>query len=175
MIIHEGITKQQLEELINYSNTDGELKLTTSDAKRFKDKSAFEIWLRKGRKIYTMTNPEGKLLGIIWYGKKPVPKDKAYITSFDHGIYGITFAIRIYGNARGKGLAKEFIIYAWKLYKATKDYLESNAKGIWLEVKEDNLRAIGSYGRFGFTKVSSPDIKGRIIMIYPKSKGIKNI
>ncbi len=161
----EGITEKQIEELIAYSNSDELVKKNTGDLIRFKDRANFDKWARVERKIYTLANSEDELLGIVWFRTMALPLNKKFILNFDKEKYGITFAIRIYGKARGKGYAEEFLNWALDKYLKTKDYLENDHKGFFLETRKDNLAAIKLYSKFGFKVVSKPDKNERVIMI----------
>lgn len=93
-----------------------------------------------------------------------MPKNMHYATSLNTNHYTITFAIRLYENARGKGLSKNFIKKAWEKYSQTQEYLENPAKGIWLETNIYNFSAINSYKKIGFRLVSKPKKDGKVIM-----------
>lgn len=159
-----GITEKQIERLIHYSNTDKQVKINTFDAIRFANRQTFDKWRKISRRIYTLTNNLGDLLGIIWFRRQALPLDKDYYFNFDKEFFGTTFAIRIYGLARGKGLSKTFLDKAFKEYKKTKVYLNSVKKGMWIETRKDNLSAISVYKKFGFKIVSKPDKINRIVM-----------
>ena len=161
----DGITIRQISELIKFSNTDPLILSTTRDKERFKDKKTYNDWLSKGRKIYTLIDTHKKLLGIIWFGIKNMPKNIHYYSSLDTGHYTITLAIRLYEHARGKGLSKIFINKAWDLYKETKEYLQNPNKGIWLETNINNFPAISAYKNLGFKLVSKPGADGKVLMI----------
>lgn len=166
-IVCEGITLRQIGELIKFSNTDPIILSTTRDEERFTDKAAFDAWYQKLRKVYTLVDEHKKLLGIIWFGNKLMPKNTHYSSSLDTSHYAITFAIRLYGNARGKGLSKNFIDKAWGMYCESEEYLRNPNKGIWLETNINNFPAISAYKKIGFVLVSKPDDKGRVIMCQP--------
>lgn len=93
--IIEGITEEQMTQLLYYSQTDPGIERFTSDKGRFGSPEAYDAWLQKGRSIFTLTNEEGSLLGIVWLGEEVMPK-RNFIRDFNAGDYGITFAIRIY-------------------------------------------------------------------------------
>jgi len=144
--IKKGISEKQIDQLIEYSLTDESVGKFTSDRERFKDRQAFDEWRKKGREITVMTNDNGDLLGIFWDGFMEMPLgDKKYDK---------TFAIRIYGEARGKGLAFGFMKNCIK------------GKGYWLETSDDNLAAKALYSKFGFKQVSEVDENGKIIMVF---------
>lgn len=163
--VTEGIMPNQISQLIKFSNTDKIIMKTTSDATRFRDKKSFYTWRKKGKKIYTMEDQLGKLLGIVWFGEKRLASNKKFIKKFDFKKYGITFSIRIYTEARGKGLSYGFMRDSWERFKKTKDYNKNPNNGIWLETNQDNLPAVSLYKKFGFETISASDENGRIIMI----------
>lgn len=150
---NKGINDKQIDQLIEYSQRDENIGKFTSDKERFKNREAFEEWTKKKRTVFTLSDTLGNLLGIIWLGPKPLPTRK-YQTKVDSGKYQTSFAIRIYGEARGKGLALDFM-------KRSID-----TEGIWLEVSEENIAAKSLYSKFGFCQVSQPDENNKIIMIY---------
>ena len=143
--IKKGILDRQIDQLIEYSLNDESVGKFTSDRERFKNRQAFEGWQQKGREIFTLNN-NNNLVGIVWTGlkEKQIGGKK----------YNKTFAIRIYGEARGKGLALGFMRSCIK------------EKGYWLETSNDNLAAKALYSKFGFKEVSKVDENGKIIMIY---------
>lgn len=149
----KGLSSKQIDQLIDYSLTDDAVAKFTSDRERFKDREAFAKWKEKGREIFTLTNENDDLLGIIWLGIKKLP-ERNYLEKVDSEKYQSSFAIRIYGEARGKGLSLDFM----------KDCLKMD--GVWLEVSDDNLAAKSLYGKFGFRQVSEVDENNKIIMIY---------
>jgi len=138
-IFKSGITESQINELINYSNTDHQIIQFTSDKTRFADLSAYKLWFsKKNPTIYTLTDKSNHLCGLIWFE-------------------GDTFAIRLYDKARGKGLSLDFMKQAFDDFKP---------KNVWLKTSADNLPAISTYKKFGFKQTTEPDDKGKIIMTY---------
>ncbi|HKB88047.1 MAG TPA: GNAT family N-acetyltransferase [Patescibacteria group bacterium] len=160
--VSSRISNLQIDQLIYYSNTDSVIRKFTSDAKRFLNRSSYEKW-KKERNVYILSDNSNDLFGIVWFGEKEIPKKK-FIYKFDSSKYGITFAVRIYGEARGKGLSANFIEEAMRLYKRSEDFKKIKNQCIWLETNKDNLPAINSYKRVGFEQVSEPDNEGRILM-----------
>ena len=154
-LVKRGISDKQVKELINYSKKDSLVKKFTSDTKRFKDLSSYEAWRTNGKSIYTLTNREGDLLGIIWFSKKS--------SGFLH--YPFTFGIRTYGGARGKGLARNFMQSSFEAFTRSKTYTSSREKGVWLEVTPENVHAIKLYADFGFKEAGNSQ-KGKIIMLF---------
>ncbi len=161
----EGITEKQITQLIEYSTTDPVVQKFSSDAKRFQNRTAFDTWLKKGRSIYTLVNKSGDLVGIVWIGKSAFPKCKFLPeqNSLQTKNYPFTFAIRLYGEARGKGLAKTVTKTALSKFAQTKEY-QMTGSGFWLEVSHDNTAAIKTYQSL-FIQVSDPDEKRKVVMV----------
>lgn len=145
--IDKSLTEDQIEELIRHSSNDPEVVKNTSDSRRFKDREAYDKWLQSNPSVYVLTNESNKLLGIVWVQKMG--------NSLVGNEFDTTFAIRLYGEARGKGLS------SWFIDEAFKKYGEAN---YWLRTSSDNVTAIKTYERLGFKTVSSPDAENKIIM-----------
>lgn len=150
--IRKGILDKQINQLIEYSLVDESVGKFTSDKERFKNRESFFKWKEKGREIFTLNNENDDLLGIIWMGLKGLP-ERNYQIEIDPKKYKFSFAIRIYDEARGKGLAIKFM----------RQCLKKN--GVWLEVSDDNLAARSLYSKFGFKQVSETDNNNKIIMV----------
>lgn len=142
IFIKQGISDCQIHQLIEYSNTDPDVKKFTSDSVRFKDLSSFKKWLSLGRIIYTLSDLHQNLLGIIWFGHKNPPINIPA---------NFTFAIRIYGPARGKGLSQNFMKTAFT--DLLQNQKQSQITGFWLSTSKDNSTAIHTYEKFGFQKI----------------------
>jgi GNAT superfamily N-acetyltransferase len=136
--LKEGIGEKQINDLIWYSNNDEKILANTGDLERFKDRMTYGEWLKKSRTIYCLVSGE-KLVGIVWFGKSGE---------------GFTLAIRMYGEARGKGLSTGFLKTTIEMYKKTKEYVEAENKLIWLETGCSNCPAIKTYQNCGFKEVS---------------------
>lgn len=147
--IKEGINERQVDQLLLYTRTDPEIARFTSDTERFSSKEKIKKWLRKEEKVvYCLVDKRDTLLGIVWFSKKV------------WGNYNVTFAIRLYGKVRGKGLAYWFMGECFKMYNQ-----KFKARKFWLEVSKDNLPALKIYKRFGFKKMAESDKPGKIIMV----------
>src|SRR5688572_23736118 len=103
--IQNGIQEKQIDQLIEYTNSDKLVKTQTNDLSRFKNKDTFLDWIERKRIINTLIDSNENLLGLIWFSKSILPK---------RADYPFTFAIRIYGMARGKGFGLPFMKYAFK-------------------------------------------------------------
>ena len=135
MEIKDVLSEKNIRQLIEYANNDESVKRFTSDPKRFKDRESFENWLKKGRKIYCLINENTDLMGISWFG----PEGE-----------GFTFGIRIYGEARGKGLGYGFLKETMDDYMKEEEYQKAKNKDFWLETSKDNIAAIKIYEKLGF-------------------------
>ena len=152
--IAEKLAEKQIEQLIEFSNSDPEILANTRDAERFKDRKGFDVWISKPKKIFVLTNDDQDLLGIIWFPKSTLALDKRY---------GIGFAIRIYPPARGKGLSRSFTNEAIERLKQTDFYKNIPNKGIFLDSLIQNKKAHSLYEKLGFKEIGEKD--GRIVMI----------
>lgn len=160
--ISEGITLSQIQDLIYYSREDSLIKQTTTDSKRFKDKKTANLWL-KNRNVYTLSDEE-KLYGILWFGDKEMP-DANYPADFNPKKYGITFGIRIYDKARGKGFSQKLYTEGIDLYKQTEDYKKILNKKIWLSTNANNYIAVSLYKKIGFKEITRDLKRGKILMV----------
>jgi ribosomal protein S18 acetylase RimI-like enzyme len=168
LIIAEGITDSQIEELIHYSNNDPIILKTTSDIIRFGNIEAVKDWLKKKRKIYTLVDDANRLFGIVWFGEEKMP-DAKYPIDFEPNKFEITFGIRIYGDVRGKGYSIKLFKESLKKYKQTDAYKQIENKNIWLTTNIDNPVAIALYKKLGFKEVLNDKSKNKLIMISSRS------
>ncbi len=150
----KGITDPQIDQLVEYSKTDPTIIKFTSDPIRFKDKITANQWLANVV-IYTLSDQDGNLVGITWFDPKALPK-REFTVKINPADFPLTFAIRIYGEARGKGQSTDF------MKKSFEDYKPGN---VWIETSFDNIPTQKLAEKFGFKQVSDPDQRGKIIMI----------
>lgn len=147
------LNEKQVYQLLEFSRKDSLVKKFTSDAKRFKDRTAFNEWLDKTPDKFVFSDIKGNLVALLWFSHKKMP-----INSFEG--YDYSLAIRVYGPARGKGLAEKFLKTALDLFKD-----QFPDKKIWLSTSFNNQAAIKIYEKVGFKKVSEPNENGKILMI----------
>lgn len=166
----KGISVGQINKLIEYSASDNLVLKFTSDSERFKNKHAFDKWNKKGRVIYTLLDASDQLLGIIWFGKKKMPLGRVLIENVERTHFGMTFAIRLYGIARGKGLSTLFMKKAYSDYIKSEMFKNAPDQGFWLEAYAHNTPAIRTYISFGFKNISTPDADNKIIMVLNSDK-----
>ncbi len=165
LAVCKGLNRNQVRQLIKFTNTDPLIAETTRDLERFKDIKTYRLWLTKKRTIYALIDKNKNLMGIIWFGIKQMPKNINFSEKLNANHYSVTFAIRLYEGARGKSLSKKFITNTWELYSNSKEFLENPNKGLWLETNINNFAAVSSYKNLGFKLVSKPDKKGNVIML----------
>lgn len=142
VFVQQGILDCQIDQLINFSNSDPEIKKFTSDQIRFHDLTSFKKWLEQGRIIYTLTDQKHNLLGIIWFGQKEPPLKCSA---------NFTFALRIYSQARGKGLSQNFMKLSFQ--DLLKNQKKHQISGFWLATAKNNYAAIHVYEKFGFKSI----------------------
>ena len=164
MQVRKGIATNHIDKLIYYSSNDDLVLKFTHDNKRYKDLKSFNKE-KNNRFYYSLVGKNNELAGIIWFSKKPIPKNK-FIVEFNTRDYGITFALRVYGKFRGKGLSYPFLQEAIRRYKKTKSFKENKANKFWVSTSFDNFAAISTYIKCGFVKASKKDSKAKIIMIH---------
>lgn len=159
-LVVSGLTDADVASVIAYANTDPLLARFTSDKKRFKDTESFDLWKEKGRVIYSLHNSAGELAGILWFGTEELPTRARSLAA--NGQFDTTFAIRLYGDARGKRLANRFMqaCFADVLIR----YPEYTAARYWLQTSEENIAAVQAFKKFGFAQLTQPDEKGKILM-----------
>lgn len=161
--ITPGISNKQINQLIVLTNNnDPQLHKFTSDFKngngRFASRANFDKWAKKKSDTYSLRDTEENLVGIVWFSKTQLELNSLDIMSHINikpGDYIITFAIRLYGDARGKGLAISFFHEALKLYKQSKHFSNLPKKKCWLSVSSDNLPARTLYEKLGFTQITA--------------------
>lgn len=152
-------------EIINFhfSQTDPEVIKFTTDSNRFRSLRAFQEWENKGdRFVYTLTDFGNNLHGIIWLARAAIPLESVDDTAIPLA-HPYTFAIRIYGDTRGKGLALPFMRDTISYF--SRDKLPEGALGIWLRVNSDNDVAKRMYAKYGFKDVTKPEVEKYSYMI----------
>ncbi len=154
--INTELSQKTETQLIAFSQSDELVKAQTHDATRFVSSAAIQEWL-KGRELIVLESEQGDLLGIVWLGQKfsPVAPPE----------YQLTFAVRLYGVARGKGLATPFLKTAFQELKKTALWQENLGAKVWLATKAFNKPAIETYKTLGFQQFTEPDVEQEIVML----------
>ncbi len=156
-IVSLGITKNQVQELLSFTKTDSLIRKFTHDAKRFKNLESFEKWLL-GKYIYTLSDKNGKLLGVAWFSAKANPQAIEF---------PFTFAIRIYPPARGLGFSEKLMRAAFEKFMKSDTYLKSQKKGFWLATRKNNEFAIRLYEKFGFQRKTIDEDNYHLMIFNP--------
>ncbi|MBI2597457.1 hypothetical protein HYW41_04835 [Candidatus Daviesbacteria bacterium] len=123
----------------------------------------YEAWGQKGRTTYVLTDSvddAGDLCGIFWAGQKELPHRTDYTESLDPKFYQHTYAFRLYGPARGKGLSHAVLTVCMG------DYVSrlTLPVGAWLEVNGLNPPALRMDQKMGYRVVSGLNDQGQLIL-----------
>lgn len=182
-IIKKGLSEKQISQLIEYAKSDEGLKFT-SDPKRFKDRESFDEFSKEILAYYALTNESDDLLGIIWFHDLPIsviasPQSGEAISEStgiaassdsqtprnDEQSYGISFAIRLYGEARGKGLSQPFTEEVLADFYESEEYKNHPHNKIWLAVSPENEPAVKLYHKLGFKDLEIDQEHNKLLMI----------
>lgn len=157
--INKGLTDNQINQLISYSISDPELKYT-SDAKRFKDRDGYEEFSTHILAYYALVDDADNLLGIIWFDDTDL-----YLNQQNPSEFGISFAIRLYGEARGKGLAMPFSKKVMEDFKQSEAYKNHPHSKFWLSVSPENQAAVNLYRKLGFKDLEIEKTHNKLLMV----------
>jgi RimJ/RimL family protein N-acetyltransferase len=154
-ITERGWSDRLARELVEASKEPTIKKFSPNDhTYRFRDIFAAHAWYGdayKAPEVYTLRDERTRqLAGLAWFSHQHNELiDESYDT---------TFAIRLYENARGKGLSYPFAI-------ATHQDLGNfnpKAERIWLQTDEHNYVAKQLYKKIGYTTLAVD--KNRLVM-----------
>jgi ribosomal protein S18 acetylase RimI-like enzyme len=148
--VYRGWSEGLAEQLVEHSRESEILKRVPRDAaERFIHTDAAHEWYRtKERVVYSLAR-NAILGGVVWFSRTP---REEYGANF-------TFAIRMYEEARGQGVAGSF------MFAAHEDFEEHRGDlgNIWLETDADNVPALKLYARQSYEVVDNND--SRITMV----------
>ncbi len=154
--VKKGITDSQISQLIQYAIDDSDLAKFTSDPKRFKDRASFDEFSTHIMTYYVLVDETDHLLGIIWFDDFALEEGSEY---------GISYAIRVYNGARGKGIALPFSKAAFEDFYQSPEYLGHLYRKIWLAVSPDNIPAKKVYEKLGFKDLKMNKEGNKLLMI----------
>jgi hypothetical protein len=137
------------------------LKSTPNDAaERFSSLEAIQERKKtKKRDYYWLLGANNDLAGIIWFGPKAFPLE---LQLPEHPID--TFAIRLYQNYLGKGLAVPFFEQSLSVEYARRQE-RGETMSLWGVTDSENSTALAVYLKVGFEQVQTNE--GRTYMIMP--------
>ncbi len=140
----QALPELSLQKHINTAETGGDA------ARRFCDRETAHQWHDNSpyRAVYTLGDTA--IRGIIWYGE----------ARRDEADSNLTFAIRLYEGAQGKGAARPFMGAAQQSLEQD----ENRQERVWLETGVNNIAAQSLYRKFGYQQISEEN--GRILMTY---------
>lgn len=155
--IKKGLSEKQIDQLIKFSSRDPDIGKFTSDSLRFKDRDGFDEFSTHILAYYTLVDDLENLAGIIWF-------DDFYVKELPEE-YGISFAIRLYGEARGKGLALQFSEKVMEDFKKSEEYKTHKHPKLWLSVSPENKPALSLYRKLGFKDLKLNQEYNKLLMI----------
>ena len=158
-----------IKQLIAYTERDDAVRAYTEDATRFHSFSSFAVWKKKGRTIYALLEKENRLMGIFWIGESAPPTALVKHPASREPM--LTCAVRLYAEARGKGLAVEFILACFRAY-----FTYHPLRAIWLKTKTNNIPSIRTYEKLGFGPPTIEAGNNSVIAVLSKEqiKGLLN-
>ena len=157
------ITPAMIKQLIAYTKSDVAVQAYTEDTTRFRSLVSFATWKKKGRTIYALLEKENRLVGVFWIGESAPPAALAKYPASREPM--LTFAVRLYAEARGKGLAAEFVLICLQTY-----FADHPLRAIWLKTKKNNVPAIHTYEKLGFGPPSIEAGNNSVIAVLSKEQ-----
>jgi hypothetical protein len=127
------------------------LRAFTRDAERFADPDAVTRW-RVDRSIVCLLDERGELMGISWLSPRPLPP------GYDWSAARVPLpprapscAIRLYGEARGKGISWAFAVQALRSLVQQ----PSAPPALWYECRRENVPVRRMTARLGFRELTA--------------------
>ncbi|HUX35426.1 MAG TPA: GNAT family N-acetyltransferase [Candidatus Paceibacterota bacterium] len=167
-----GLDKNAAEEIKKHAldENDEELRKNTSDLKRFGE-SSYEEWYAKDRTSFGLIHKKtGAIAAFAWFGPEPISrKSLESAEGFETRGDGKkesggwhTIGYRSYKPFRGKGLMKDFMKFAMKIYSESRPGFR-----YWLGIKPENAASIALASSLGFTisEENSDRVVGSLVMI----------
>lgn len=168
-----------IDQLVIYSHDpkDTALNQYTGDTVRFASKEKIvEKWLPRGRTIYTLSDPENRILyGIRWLGVEDMPERDDFTEDINPAEYKFTGAIRLYGAARSIGLSKPYSKETYRHFFTTQDYRRVAGTGMWAINSVGNDVIFSTDKEIGLRVVTRPDNKGKVLKVVSAEEMLRNI
>lgn len=140
--------RQQLVDCSKQPHISGDGVQTTDDLERFA--SVDSVQTRETYGEYYGLVQDGELGGIAWLRKK-LPPDPGYAVRMQGANY--TFAIRLYENCLGRGMAPGFMSTVLEDFKKSHD----DEQKVWLSVGRHNQPAKRLYEKTGWNSIIIDD------------------
>lgn len=162
----EDIRASQIKQLFGFSQTDPQVANYTSDRKRFQDIDSYNLWYQKSEKnIYVLEDQDRNLKGLIWIEEKQLRSLSAEIKAeIDINELRTTIGMRLYEEARGKGLAKQFMKKCLDLFFVSDLCMKIGNQKVWLIVSDDNTPALRTYNANKFKTIGKIKNSNKLIM-----------
>jgi len=132
-----------------HDEDDALISSNTSDVSRFKDREAIDSWLKKGREIRILTDADGNLVSLAWFGDAEPPEiEDLDGNQIDLDLKNpVTRAIRIYPPYRGNILR----LTDDALGMITSEIInrQPHPGSIWIETSYDNIALQRKLPRLG--------------------------
>lgn len=127
LLFREGIDENDIQQLLHQSLEDEYiLELLPGDWRRFANMETYEQRKAEGRVHYLLRDEERNIRGVTWVKPEARP-------FFNQQWASHTFGIRLYEQARGKGLAEQL------LGASLSDFMEQQpVSGFWLATATHN-------------------------------------
>ncbi len=152
------LTEDQARKMVEASTEPEMLERVPEDhERRFPDVEHALRWYKENDRIVYALGGRAALAGFAWFTEKPFPRSD--ITA-DH-----SYAIRLYEEARGKGLGKVVMAATHVDFRRASHYEGPT----WLSVDDTNTHAKRLYDKFGYTALES--VGDRTLMLRPGSVG----
>lgn len=166
-----GLGKDFVDEIKKHAldETDEELIKNTGDRKRFGEGS-YEEWHAKDRTPFGLIHKKnGTIAAFAWFGPEPISQkslesaegleSRGYDKKESDGWH--TIGYRSYKPFRGKGLMKDFMKFAIKIYSESRPGFR-----YWLGIKPENTASIALASSLGFmiSEKNSDRAAGSLIM-----------
>lgn len=148
-----GLDEKLVEQLkqLSLNKSDVELQNNTSDYKRF-GTMPYENWYQKNRTPFSLIHTKTKkIAALVWFGPEPLFSDEKNWH---------TAGWRSYKPFRGKGIMKDFAIFAMNTYfEKFPDIV------LWIATSTENTGSINLATALGFQELSEASDNNTLIMV----------